>query len=528
MLKVAQYREFKVAPVKIDDAVALALAEKNNGNYVEATRICEQILEASPKTVTALVLLSIMNFDSGEKDKAFTQIDQVISLRPKSPGFRLNRSNMLLEVGRLKESYADLVEAYRQRDKLETTTQLSTLLLKCGRTATDEDDEVIANGCFHMATELLPQDFSIHLSKALCFQHFGHPDLARNTFASFVRRQPIQSDVRASESKGRALGIMVSSDEGDFTFIPGGYRAIAGHTEVRHLLLNSEWDSDLVFMTGYDDVAWAQTSSHRHALLFNAVADPDRFPLSLSRAGEFALLAKPATLNHPVAVKRTARERLPTILGTYSGCYVPNTVRRQILYGDIDTSATVLSSYGLQFPILIRPIGSHTGIGLVQVRDEKSWVEHVSRYVDHTIYLTQYVDFRSADGYYRKYRAYWVGDQVVRNHLFVHTDWNVHGDSRLSTMVNNAWATEEEIRFLAYRDALSFDGVVRQIAASIGLDYFGVDFTFLPDGRMMIFEANASMRSFYPEWAEQFPYLHAATMNLSKAFQLLLQRRIST
>ena len=148
--------------------------------------------------------------------------------------------------------------------------------------------------------------------------------------------------------------------------------------------------------------------------------------------------------------------------------------------------------------------------------------------MDQAIYLTQFVDFRSADGYYRKYRAYWVGDQVIRNHLFVHTDWNVHGDSRLSTMVDKTWATEEEIRFLANRDALNLEDAVQQIAASIGLDYFGVDFTFLPDGRMMIFEANANMRSFYPEWAEQFPYLRAATTNLSEAFQLMLQRKIST
>ena len=65
------------------------------------------------------------------------------------------------------------------------------------------------------------------------------------------------------------------------------------------------------------------------------------------------------------------------------------------------------------------------------------------------------------------------------------------------------------------------------IAVQEGLDYFGVDFSFLPNGQIVVFEANATMRSHYPEYAESFPYLSAPAAAHVAAFQKMIRAKAS-
>jgi hypothetical protein len=146
---------------------------------------------------------------------------------------------------------------------------------------------------------------------------------------------------------------------------------------------------------------------------------------------------------------------------------------------------------GIEGPFLVRPIGSHGGKGLLLVgSDTPDEPPPPAR----AYYLTEFVDFRSADGLYRKYRTVFVDGRPLPYHLAVSPKWMVHYES--SGMDQHADRLAEEMRFLeSPAAAVGADAAaaIASIGATMGLDYAGIDFTLTPDGRVLLFEANATM-----------------------------------
>ena len=63
-----------------------------------------------------------------------------------------------------------------------------------------------------------------------------------------------------------------------------------------------------------------------------------------------------------------------------------------------------------------------------------------------------------------------------------------------------------------------------QSGARRGLDYAGVDFGLLPDGRVLVFEANATMLV-HPEPEGCFAYRNPAVQAIQRAFMAMLDAR---
>lgn len=137
-------------------------------------------------------------------------------------------------------------------------------------------------------------------------------------------------------------------------------------------------------------------------------------------------------------------------------------------------------------------------------------------------YLTEFNDFRSHDGYFRKYRVWRIGEETIQNHMFIHDDWNVHGTSRLDTMIKHGWMLLEEPVFLEKPLDRRISALVGEIARITGLEYFGIDYGYLADGTPVFFEANATMRSHYPDWYSQFPYVEEVGRRHVRLFQELI------
>ena len=62
-------------------------------------------------------------------------------------------------------------------------------------------------------------------------------------------------------------------------------------------------------------------------------------------------------------------------------------------------------------------------------------------------YVIEYVDYASADGYFRKYRFIFVDEEILPYHLAIGNDWKVHHVS--TDMANQPWMQQEEAAFLA-------------------------------------------------------------------------------
>jgi glutathione synthase/RimK-type ligase-like ATP-grasp enzyme len=93
-------------------------------------------------------------------------------------------------------------------------------------------------------------------------------------------------------------------------------------------------------------------------------------------------------------------------------------------------------------------------------------------------------------------------------------------------MANQEWMRKEEEAFLQDPHRVfskeHFDAM-KQIAKAIGLDYCGIDCALDPDGKIVVFEANATMRV-HDEKVPTFTYKNPYIAKIKEAFDVMLAR----
>jgi glutathione synthase/RimK-type ligase-like ATP-grasp enzyme len=177
------------------------------------------------------------------------------------------------------------------------------------------------------------------------------------------------------------------------------------------------------------------------------------------------------------------------LLSGLEGAVIPRTVRcnrRDVLAGHIPP---------LSFPLLLRPIGSHGGKGLIRVDNMDTLMHEAAAMVAPSIYLTEYYPFASDDGFWRKYRVIFVGGTWFAYHLSIGQDWLNHYFRTDTNRV--ALLHAEESHFLLNPEAVLgtlASRALQLLPQRVGLQYFGVDFALDKAGRMIVFECNAAMR----------------------------------
>jgi tetratricopeptide (TPR) repeat protein len=223
-------------------------------------------------------------------------------------------------------------------------------------------------------------------------------------------------------------------------------------------------------------------------LAFNAVGDADQGAPFLDQVELIARHLTCPVLNPPRLIPPTRRDRSATLFRDIPGLVVPPTERRS------SAELRALAAGRLERPLLVRPPGSHGGTNLRRVDDAATLADYLDTTPVPEHYVSEFRDYRSADGHYRKYRLIFVDRQVYAYHLAISGDWLVH--YWRAGMAEAPWKLEEEEMFLSdYRNVFvgPAGDTVRAMALRLDLDYGGADCSLLPDGRVLLFEANASM-----------------------------------
>jgi len=260
-----------------------------------------------------------------------------------------------------------------------------------------------------------------------------------------------------------------------------------------------------------------------HDVVFNAIGNPDIADLSYDRLSRFA--AAHPMLNPPDRVARTRRDRMPGLLAGIPGLVVPKVLRLrrdQVLEGGL---AERLAAQGLACPIIVRPIGTQGGHGAVLVDAPDGLAAAADSDVD-AYYFIAFHDTRGADGHYRKYRMIFVDRQPYPYHLAISTNWMVHYFS--ADMLAAPWKREEERRFMEDPERVLGPAGLASVAAvarRLDLDYGGIDFTLDAEGRVLVFEANATMLVHLKDDPADFPYKHVVVPAIYRAFDAMLRRR---
>jgi tetratricopeptide (TPR) repeat protein len=252
--------------------------------------------------------------------------------------------------------------------------------------------------------------------------------------------------------------------------------------------------------------------------VFNIVGDADHAGRAEAPIAAFVAGCDRPVLNQPAQIARTRRDRLPSLLNGLADVVTPKAVRVE---ADKARTPAALASAGLAAPMLIRPFGSHGGRGLT-LADAASALDPAE--LAGGFYATEFVDFRSnRDGLYRKYRVIFVDRTAHPYHLAICDHWLVH---YATAQMQDGARRAEELRFLV--DPVAALGerawaATGEIGRRLDLDYAGMDFSVLPDGRVLVFEANATMLV-HPETDPAFAYKNPYVERITDAFQALVER----
>jgi tetratricopeptide (TPR) repeat protein len=254
----------------------------------------------------------------------------------------------------------------------------------------------------------------------------------------------------------------------------------------------------------------------RYDFVFNAIGEAEFAIACAAPVERFLAQCRQPVLNQPARVARTGRGDLPVLLAGIPGIVVPPVLR---LAPGEDAPQAVRNA-GLNLPVILRPLGSHGGEGAELI---SGWAELEESGAQHAgAYVTAFGEYRSADGLYRKYRVIFVDRVPYAYHLAISQHWLVHYWT--ADMDTDATRRVEEEHFLeapATAIGASAMQALADIGARLDLDYAGIDFAILPDGRLLVFEANATMLV-HSEDSKMFAYKNPAVQRIRDAFDAMI------
>lgn len=263
-----------------------------------------------------------------------------------------------------------------------------------------------------------------------------------------------------------------------------------------------------------------------HQLVFNAIGDADRCGDALAAAEALLQQTSAPVINPPAAVRLTGRVDTARRLRGIPGVVTPRTVAlpRAVLAG-VDAAAT-LAREGFDFPLLLRAAGCHTGRHFERIAAAQDLAAAVARLPGETLLVIAFHDVRGQDGCARKYRVMTIGGELYPLHLAIAPQWKVHYVT--ADMAERSDHRAEEAAFLGdMAEVLGKKAMraLRDIAATLGLDYCGIDFALGANGEVVVFEANATMVINPPGPELRWHYRRAPIARaMEAAATMLLQR----
>jgi glutathione synthase/RimK-type ligase-like ATP-grasp enzyme len=266
----------------------------------------------------------------------------------------------------------------------------------------------------------------------------------------------------------------------------------------------------------YMSIIWhnePQRQLKKPALLLNCINDPDIASKSLEVAAKIthAITEKwpdVPVFNDPEKVFDTARSRIYELYKDLPKIYIPKAIR----FAPGSVREVMLQAQQIGYPFLIRQAGAHQSHGLQRIMNEADALAalEIYPYDGRNYYLTEFVDYKSADGLYRKCRLVIIGGKILPRHYMTGEDWLVHGNLHEQYMAHNPAAKTAEEHFIGhYAEMISPEALhsLMQIYTRSGLDYLGFDFAIRPDGSLLIFEINPAQNSFLKLDFSVFPYM---------------------
>ena len=233
-------------------------------------------------------------------------------------------------------------------------------------------------------------------------------------------------------------------------------------------------------------------------------------------------------LNPPRKVGNLDRDKLHRLLDGIEGLDIPAThgvARAQL--SDLAQSRLALADIArdVHFPMIVRPRGSHAGVGLAKINDRTAIDRYLAGRPEEEFFISRFVDYAGDDGLFRKYRVVIVDGRPYACHMAIADRWDIWYLN--AGMAFSESKRQEEADFMRdfddafaarHRDALA------TMIDRVGLDYFTIDCAENDQGELLIFEADNTAVVHNMDSPEQFPYKPAQMRKIFDAFAAMLSR----
>jgi hypothetical protein len=235
-------------------------------------------------------------------------------------------------------------------------------------------------------------------------------------------------------------------------------------------------------------------------------------------------------LNPPKLIEKLDRDKLYHLLQGIDGLVIPETLavdRERLLL--ISQSAETLDAIasGLAFPIIIRPRGSHAGVGLAKLDNRQAMARYLAERLEATFFVSRFVDYSAEDGQFRKYRIAFVDRQPYAGHMAIADRWDIwYLNAYMSASAAKRLEEETFMRTFDIGFGRRHRSALDALVHRVGLDYFTIDCAETRDGSLLIFEADNTAVVHNMDPPSVFPYKGPQMRKIFDAFVAMLERHV--
>ena len=359
-------------------------------------------------------------------------------------------------------------------------------------------------------------DAELLMNLAVALQCVGHRDLGlRFQEQALQIRRVYFLEASEQPTQLRVLMFMVAGD-------------IAENTPLECLLETGDIELIHYYLTAGDPLA---TPIPEHDIVVVALAESEEHRKILDGL-ETALAHWPKPiLNAPQYIPKTDRNVASELLQNVPGLLIPQTLRasRTLLQSIANGQRRLADAFAeisgaCDFPIIARPVGSQARRDLDRLENSSDLASYLDRVEADHFFISRFIDYRSSDGQYRKYRVALIDGDPFACHMGVSLHWMVHYVN--AGRYEGAGKRDEEAHFMETFDdfAHRHNAALAAIHQRIPLNYFCIDCAEMLDGRLMVFEIDHCMVVHAMDSEQMFPYKQVHMLKVKKAFQDLLLR----
>jgi hypothetical protein len=301
---------------------------------------------------------------------------------------------------------------------------------------------------------------------------------------------------------------------------------MGGNTPIEFLLEGSE--IELLTLYVVDGVALPQPlPDHDAAIVIASDSEECRQALAVIEAA--APRWPRPLLNHPRRIANLDRDKLHRLLAGVPGLDIPATVcatRAQLTALSLEEIWCEDVVGELHYPMIVRPRGTHAGVGLAKIDDATMLVDYLAARREQEFFVARFVDYANADGLFRKYRLAIVDGEPFACHMAIADRWDIWYLN--ADMAFSDEKRAEEAAFMRDFDvgfAARHRAALEEMSRRIGLDYFTIDCAENKRGELLIFEADNTAVVHNMDSVDVFPYKQPQMRKIFAAFTAMLLRR---